>query len=181
MRITIIAALHIDTRGIGMNGRAPWALHAHQHHLDALMEGGVMIMGRKTYESLLANDQVVRDRAYLVLTRQDEFAYLEKHNVMGVYSVEDAQEGARRFLRGGKTSQDSGVFVIGGQEAFELFLPLASRLVLTLVTGEAPQCDAFFPAYRDDFSLVGQYGLESRCQQQGLSYRFTMWERKPKT
>jgi dihydrofolate reductase len=151
----------------------PWGLHAHQQHLDDLTYGGVVIVGRKTHEALILEERVVRDRINLILTEQDDFVYLEDRHIIGVFSIHDALERARRFLPEGRPQE---IFVIGGQETFELFLPLASTLRLTLVTGDVPQCSKFFPVYTKDFSYVTQHGLAGRDH--GLEYSFTTWKRK---
>lgn len=171
MKITIIAALCVETRGVGVGGEVPWALHDHHQNLRLLTEGRIIIVGRKTYERLLLQGMAMQRRICLVLTNQDEFAYLEKSNVTGVYSLEDALERARASL----PEKDREVFVLGGQETFELFLPLASTLHLTLITGDVPQCDRFFPVYGEDFSYTTQHGLTGRDH--GLEYSFTTWER----
>ena len=79
-----------------------------------------MVMGRKTFESLPG---LLPGRRHIVLTRDQDW---RAQGAEVVHSVDDALVAAG----------DDPVSVIGGAEAFALFLPLAHRIELTDVLAE---------------------------------------------
>jgi len=82
--------------------------------------GTAMVMGRKTFEGLPG---LLPGRRHIVLTRDQDW---RAQGAEVVHSVDDALVAAG----------DDPVSVIGGAEAFALFLPLADRIELTDVLAE---------------------------------------------
>ena len=116
---------------IGRDGKLPWHLPADLKRFKALTMGSVMVMGRKTFESLPG---LLPGRRHIVLTRQDWSA----PGAEAANSVEDAL----RLAAGERVS------VIGGAGVFELFLPLAHRIELTEVLADI-EGDTFIDDPRD--------------------------------
>jgi dihydrofolate reductase len=102
---------------IGRDGRLPWHLPADLKRFKALTTGSVMIMGRKTFDSLPG---LLPGRRHVVLTRDPNW---RRDGAEVAHSVE-----AALALAG-----DAPVSVIGGADIFALFLPLAQRIELTEV------------------------------------------------
>lgn len=122
--IALVAAM--DAAGlIGVGGRLPWHLPADLAHFRALTMGGVVVMGRKTYESL---GRPLAGRQNVVVTRR------LPANPSGAVSWTTAPRTAvlDRASRCGK------VFVIGGASVFALALPLADTLHLTRIAHTFP-------------------------------------------
>ena len=105
---------------IGRDGKLPWHLPADLRRFKALTMGTVMVMGRKTFDSLPG---LLPGREHLVLTRSSNW---RKDGATVVHTVDEALAAARQ----------RPVSVIGGAEIFALFLPLASRIELTEVLDE---------------------------------------------
>jgi dihydrofolate reductase len=122
-RITLVVA-RARNGVIGRDGKLPWHLPADLKRFKALTMGSVMIMGRKTFESLPG---LLPNRRHVVLTRDPEW------RAEGAEVARDVDEALR--LAAGRP-----VSVIGGEEIFELFMPLADRIevteVLDNVTGD---------------------------------------------
>jgi dihydrofolate reductase len=102
---------------IGRAGRLPWHLPADLKRFKALTMGTVMVMGRKTFDSLPG---LLPGRRHIVLTRNRDWFALGAEKA---WSVEDAIQ-----LAG-----TDPISVIGGADIFALFLPIASRIELTEV------------------------------------------------
>ena len=100
---------------IGRDGKLPWHLPADLKRFKALTMGSVMVMGRKTFESLPG---LLPGRRHIVLTRDAGWA------APGAEVVHTAEEALQ--LAG-----QSPVSIIGGAEIFRLFLPLVDRVELT--------------------------------------------------
>ena len=119
-RVTLIVAR--ATNGvIGRDGTLPWRISADLKRFKRLTMGSVMIMGRRTFDSLPG---LLPGRRHLVLTR-DSAWHADGAEV--VHNVEAALQSAGA----------EPITVIGGAEIFQLFLPVATRIELTEVLSEA--------------------------------------------
>ena len=117
--ITIVVARAINGV-IGRDNQLPWHIPGDLKRFKALTMGSVMVMGRKTFESLPG---VLPGRRHIVLTRDPQW------RADGVEVAHDVPEALA--LAG-----DGPVSVIGGAAVFDLFEPLADRIELTEVIAE---------------------------------------------
>jgi dihydrofolate reductase len=129
--ITLVVA-RAQNGVIGRDGKLPWHLPADLKRFKALTMGSVMVMGRKTFESLPG---LLPGRRHIVLTRNAGW------NPQGA-EVASSVEDALRLARGEPVS------VIGGAEIFAMFLPLADRIELTEVLADI-EGDTAMPDPRD--------------------------------
>jgi dihydrofolate reductase len=119
---------------IGRDNAMPWHLPEDLAHFKRLTLGHPVVMGRKTYESILATlGKPLPGRTNIVVTRQPGFA-APGCTVVG--SLEAALGAAR---------EADEVFVIGGAEIYRLALARADRVYLTRIDA-AFEGDATFPA-----------------------------------
>ncbi|MFA6278783.1 MAG: dihydrofolate reductase [Candidatus Paceibacterota bacterium] len=138
--LSIIVAM-TQERVIGNNGKLPWQKLPSDlaRFKQITTEAGVVVMGRKTYESILRrNARPLPDRKHIVLTRR----YVRSNHdlVQFVDSIQKALE---------KVAEHGGrACVIGGGEIFNLFLPMQHVKRLCLTTVYAPELcgDVYFPA-----------------------------------
>ena len=131
MTVTIVAA--VARNGvIGVDGGLPWRLPDDLRRFKELTLGHVLVMGRKTYESI---GHPLPGRATIVVTRNPSWdSGSAEVRVAG--SVSEAIDAA--------ASPEREVFVVGGGEVYAEALPLADRLELTWVDAE-PEGDTTFP------------------------------------
>lgn len=131
MPVSIVAA--VARNGvIGVDGGLPWHLPDDLRRFKALTLGHVLVMGRRTYESI---GRPLAGRTTVVVTRTRGWdAGVEGVLVAG--SLPDAIAAGAAI--------DPEVFVVGGAEVYGAALPLADRLELTLVDAE-PEGDTRFP------------------------------------
>ena len=128
-KITLIAAMGTN-RAIGLDGRMPWHLPAELQHFKSATMGKAIVMGRKTWQAI---GRPLPGRQNIVVSRNPGF------DAVGAEvscSLAAAVEAAR----------SEEVMVIGGGQLYELSLPLAQRLVLTLIDIE-PEADTWFPEW----------------------------------
>jgi dihydrofolate reductase len=117
--ITLIVA-RAQNGVIGRDGKLPWHLPADLKRFKALTMGTVMVMGRKTFESLPG---LLPGRRHVVLTRDpDWFA----PGAEVVHMPDEAIE-----LAAGEP-----ISVIGGAEIFRLFQRLCDRIEITEVLAD---------------------------------------------
>ncbi len=118
---------------IGKNNDLPWHLPEDLKHFKELTLGKTVVMGRKTYESIVARlKKPLPGRKNVVITRQKNF--IVPPEVLVFNSIEEAINNL--------PSED--LYIIGGSEIFKLAMPLAGEMLVTRVTGEY-EGDAFFP------------------------------------
>lgn len=134
-RLSVIAAM-TGERVIGRGGRLPWHLRSDLQRFKRLTMGHTLLMGRKTYESI---GRPLPGRQTVVLSRGGRPEGLEDTPTLRCFASLDA---AREALVGVPE-----VFCAGGGELFRQALPLAHRLLLTLVeAGEGEVSgDVHFP------------------------------------
>jgi dihydrofolate reductase len=114
--ITLVVA-RASNGVIGRDGKLPWHIPADLKRFKALTMGTVLVMGRRTFESL---PKVLPGRRHVVLTRDPEW---RADGAAVAHSVE------RAIALAG----DEPMSVIGGADIFRAFLPLADRIELTEV------------------------------------------------
>jgi dihydrofolate reductase len=165
-----IAAMSLN-RVIGMGNKIPWHLPEDFKWFKQITSGNVVVMGRKTFESL---PQPLPNRRKLVLTRHPRRLIRKHPEIFGRYKE---WRGGRHLKRPfqfyfAKMDRDrSGdiwifnslemidpeefpveIFICGGAQIYEQALPRCSDLFLTLVKREY-EGDAFFPRFEDRFAL----------------------------
>ena len=146
MPVTIVAA--VARNGvIGVDGGLPWHLPDDLRRFKELTLGHVLVMGRKTYESI---GHPLPGRTTVVVTRSAEWDP-GSGEVVVASGVPEAIEAAAAI--------DDEVFVVGGAQVYAAALPLADRLELTFVDDE-PEGDTTFPAvaWDDWVELRGEEG-----------------------
>lgn len=131
--ITLVAAV-ARNRVIGTEGRLPWSLPEDLRRFRQITIGGVVIMGRATYDSI---GRALPGRRNIVLSRNRRFV-VDDGTV--VHSVPDAIERAAAMPE----SRTSGIYVIGGARIYEQFLTHATSIELTIVDA-CPAGDTRFP------------------------------------
>jgi dihydrofolate reductase len=170
MRISIIASMD-KKRGIGKDNRIPWHITKDLVRLKNLTIGHVTILGRKSFESMLAyyeksGRSTMSQRTHIVVTKDPNYVIEEKYGLV-VNSIEEALRQAQ-----GKLSSEE-VFIIGGQQIFDQTIGIVDRLYLTIVDGGF-NCDTFFPDYSQFKKIISEEECESK---EGHKYKFLTLER----
>lgn len=173
MTFACVAAMDQE-RGIGKNGTLPWRLPRElQHFHEVTLDGSddrhrnVVIMGRRTWESIPEDHQPLQERLNVVLTRNASYPLTD-----GVIRAESL-DAVLALL---DQRQDTGnVFIIGGSSVFAETLkhPGCMTLHLTEVEGSF-DCDTFFPEIGEQFARVDESPVQT---ERGIRYRFVTYER----
>ena len=133
---TAVAAM-AENRVIGRGGKLPWHLPGDLRFFKKLTTGGIVVMGRATFESI---GRPLPDRRNIVLSADP--AWTPPEGVERAPCLDDLDS-----LLGPGAGE---VFVIGGAKVYAALLPRCEVLVLTHVAG-SPDGDTFFPAFEPDF------------------------------
>jgi dihydrofolate reductase len=167
MVVSIVAVMD-EHRGIGKNGRIPWHIREDLVRFKNLTVGKTVIMGRKTFESVLAyyakSKNPIPNRKHIVVTH--DLTY--QPTILGSYvthSIEEALELAKKI-------EPNEVIISGGGQLFTQGIQYADKLYLTIVKGTF-DADTYFPDYSRFSTVV------SEEKKQDDTYTYTFFERVP--
>ena len=142
MIVSLIAAM-AKNRVIGRGAAIPWHLPEDLRRFRELTWGHVLIMGRKTFESI---GRPLPGRRTIILTRQLDY------RVEGCQVARDLEEALAAC------AGEAEVFVCGGGEVYRQALNIADRIYLTILCREIAG-DVVFPEIPENFLEVGREGL----------------------
>jgi len=131
--LSIIVAV-AENNVIGKDNDLIWKLPRDMKHFKETTTGHYIIMGRKTYES---NGRPLPNRINVIITRDKNF---KAEGCVVVHSLKDAIEEAKN---------DSEAFIIGGGVIYELAMPFADRIYLTIIHHKF-EGDTYFPEINMD-------------------------------
>jgi dihydrofolate reductase len=163
--IVIVAAMSRHTRAIGNNNSLLWHIPEDLKRFKALTLGHPIIMGKKTFDSILEIlGKPLPGRTTIVLTRDQNYTYPD---VKVAHSLEQA-------ITLAEEEHPKEIHIGGGAEIYRQALPLVSKLHITWVHDE-PIADTFFPAFEDDFTVISQSGDK---EHDGLHFEWVNYIRK---
>jgi dihydrofolate reductase len=135
--LSAIAAMSLN-RVIGVHNKLPWHVPEDWKFFKDTTKGKIVIMGRKTFESL--GGKPLAHRTHLVITRQSDY-HFDHPDVKIVKSLEEALDKAQKIA----TAEQQEVFIAGGGEIYSQSLKLIDRLYLSVIQKEF-EGDAHFPS-----------------------------------
>lgn len=142
--LSLVVAYDSYSRAIGTKNKIPWKAPSDMRHFARKTKQGVLIMGRKTFESI---GRTLPGRYSIVITSTPQ-KFEEGVRLSFVSSLGVAIEMAEEIIRQGEYS---GIFVIGGETVYREALErdLVAVIHETVVaTGKNLEADAFFPELR---------------------------------
>ncbi|MBY0599192.1 dihydrofolate reductase [Bacillus bingmayongensis] len=146
---------------IGKDNDLPWRLPNDWAYLRRVTMGHSIILGRKNYESI---GKPLEGRKNIVLTTNQNYIAEGCHIA---YSIEDALS----------KCEGQEVFILGGEEIYQQFLPYTHKLYMTKI--HAPfEGDRFFPNI--DLSLWQEILIEKGIQddKNPYEYYFHVYEKR---
>lgn len=144
-------------RGMAKDGKQPWHLPTDEQYFlrETQTLGGVVVMGRKTYEVI---GHPLRERRNIVLSDKPE-------EIEGVEVFTDLREALH-------AAED--VWVIGGASIFKQTMNAADELYITRIDSNF-DCELFYPEFEQDFVLASRSEPQ---HENGLNFRFEVWKRR---
>jgi dihydrofolate reductase len=155
-KISMVAAM-AKNRVIGAANDIPWKVPGEQQRFRQLTEGHLLVMGRRTYESI---GRPLPNRDILVIGRLEIVA----NRVTTCSTLQDAFEIIANDPR-------EEIFIGGGEQIYRLFLPYADTLYLTEIDLE-PAGDTRFPELPAGFQCTEQVEMHGTTR-----HTFFTWQR----
>lgn len=151
---------------IGKQNDLPWYLPADLKRFKELTSGHTVIMGRRTFESIIARlGHPLPKRTNIVLTHNDAYdsrGTLIAHDLADAFSL---------------SPQNEEVFIIGGSTVFDEALQLADRIYATEIKQNL-EGDVFFPEFDKSKWTITQRESHSADEKNQFDYDFITYERK---
>lgn len=130
MNLQMIVAMD-QMRAIAKNGKIPWRLKADMEHFVNMTKEKIVVMGRKTWDSLPEKFKPLPNRENVILTSNKDLV------LPGCKVLHSRNEVLH-------LAQFREVWIMGGAEIYKMFLPYTNRLIVTHVE-TVVDGDVFFP------------------------------------
>ena len=170
MTISLVVAA-AENEVIGRDGALPWYLPADLRRFRELTTGHVVVMGRLTYESIIARlGHPLDGRTSVVISSTLPDPADERVVVSG--SVESALAQAARLATGAGGGE---LFVAGGESVYRQVLPSADRIYLTRVHTEVAGDRRMPDGWLAGFELVSRQ--DATDPGSGTGYSFLGYQR----
>lgn len=140
-KINVIAVAGANNE-IGYKNKLIWDVPEDMKRFKELTLGKVVIMGRRTFESL---KKPLAGRQNIVITRNKNYKVCE-----GVKVVNSFQEAIK--------SGEEECFIIGGGKVYRQAVPLADTIYLTKLARTFHKADSYFPRIPKHFKVTNFYG-----------------------
>ncbi len=152
---------------IGINGDLPWKIKEDLKNFRKLTIDSIVIMGRKTYESLPVKK--LDQRINIVLTRSGENKKIDDE--LYFCDIEECVKICEEH-------ENRKIFVIGGSEIYTIFLNDYKKIYMTKIDKEL-EGDTYNPI--TDEYLEQNYDLIEESEEKesnGLFYKMNSYEKK---
>ena len=135
---TIIIVAVSENDAIGKDNKLLFHLKEDMQNFKRLTTSNVVVMGRKTYESI---GKSLKDRINIVISRSDN---KDEGNLIWVHSLEEAMKKANGY--------EKDIYIIGGGSIYKEALKkdIVDKIYLTRINKRVNDADTFFP--RLDYS-----------------------------
>lgn len=125
---------------IGNDNKIPWYIPEDLHHFKNITENGIVVMGRKTFESL--PNGKLKNRINVVITRS--FFSVEMNNLYGdvIFANENTVDSILFTLW---ENTKKSIFIIGGSEIYNLFFDRCAIFHFTYILDDSIKGDVILP------------------------------------
>ena len=158
MNISIVAAIGKNNE-LGKNNNLIWHLKGDMKFFRELTTNHVIVMGRKTFESL---PKMLPNRHHIVITSNNNL-----NNEIEVF------KNIESFLETYKDYEDE-IFIIGGSSIYKSFLDYSNKLYLTEIDEECKNADVYFPYF--DKSLWSKEYISDELEENNIKYRHVLYK-----
>ncbi|TPX38338.1 dihydrofolate reductase [Synchytrium microbalum] len=201
VQLSLIAAA-TPAGGIGINGKLPWKLPTDMAHFELLTTHlecdsvddapNVVIMGRKTWDSVPLKYKPFKNRISVILSHNEEFRRFTHNPTSNVYCFPSLDDCVDFFGSDTTATPHSSLWIIGGTALYSEAMRhrTSYRIFLTRVYLDNIECDAFFENPSPQmWELASNHELrdlvghledvpEGRTTENGIEYEFFLYTRR---
>ena len=169
MTVSIIVA-YSKNRVIGNDQDIPWYIREDMEFFKQRTTGKIVIMGRKTFESIPEKHRPFKDRISYVLTRDTDYE-IDHPRVRVFHDFDKAMFSAKL------TAGDDEIMIVGGAQIYELALPHTDRIYATILVSDFIG-NAYFPILPEEDWHMTDSVEDFYDEQLDLYYRRFIYQRK---
>ena len=151
---------------IGKDNKLLWHIKDDLKRFKNLTTGHVIIMGRKTFESL---GGILPNRKHIIFSQNPDFK-VENENVKIVHSMLEIQE---------YIESEEECFVIGGAMIYNLLMPYVNKMYVTEIHKDF-EGDTFFPKINLDVWKEVSREKGPKDLENSFDYEYVVYERREK-
>ena len=151
--------------GIGNQNSLLVQIPRDQKFFREMTTGKVVVMGRKTLESL-PQKQPLQNRTNIVLTKDKN--YKVKGAIL-VHSIDELLEELKNY-------KDDDIYIVGGESVYRQMLPYCDTAIITKVH-VTPESDTFFPNLDENPHWYLAETLMSG-EENGITYEMLLYKRR---
>lgn len=169
-KISIIACMGANNE-LGLNGQMPWGnlFKEDLKHFKKLTTGNIVIMGRKTYESI--GSKPLPNRTNVVISRDWGYVSRTEFEVTCALSIKSAID----MFEG----DDREVFIIGGADIYRQTIDIADTMYITRIH-QLFNHDTKFPRFDKKYwkitNSLEKYDEETNFHYELLTYKRKLWK-----
>lgn len=156
-------------RVIGRDNDIPWYIPADLKHFKKNTLGKPCIMGRKTYDSIIARlGKPLPERTSIVISRAPN---LDDTRALWAATLDEAIEKA-------EACEGTETMIIGGEQIYSLAMPRLTRMYITEIMQDY-EGDAFYPQFnREEWSLLSQENCAGEADKNIPPYSFNLYAKR---
>lgn len=161
-----------DNWGIGYQGDLLAHIPSDMAHFRLLTKNHVVVMGRKTWDSL--PHKPLPDRINIIISNSlFQFEYNQPWDIIKHLSVCMSLDYAINYIQ--TINNDNDVFIIGGEKIYKELLPFCDRVYLTRIYKSYENVDTYFPELTsDEWKLVHE---GDKFPYKDFEYQFQTFDR----
>lgn len=156
-KISLIAAI-AKNLAIGKDNKLLYYIPEDLKRFKKITSGHVVVMGKKTFESM--GSKPLPNRTNIVISLERDY---QAAGCVTAHSIEEALSKAKEL-------EKDEIFIIGGGSIYAQTLRHADKLYVTVIDRVHEDADAFFPAYPEFTKIVH----EEKSSHDGID--FTWYE-----
>ena len=180
IEVAQIAAISRN-RCIGKGNDLPWHISADLQHFKQLTTQnsdetikGIVIMGRKTFESM-GSKPLPKRISFIITTQLD---YEQQHGLAenkNAYVIHDLSSALQQAATLAADLQLKTIWVIGGERVFSDALSVTDRIELTHVDTDIEDGEAFYPELPSFFKVAAE-SEQMHDEKSDLNYKFVTYQ-----
>lgn len=169
--MNIIVAFSSKNFGIGNDNTIPWYIPADLVRFKELTMNNIVVMGRKTWDSIPESRRPLKGRTNIVVTRNPtKYKSTDQVIFVGVDELDS-------FLD--NLAQNNNIFIIGGSFLYKRYMGRAERIYATIIDKDV-KADSLFPTDNFDKYDIETYSPLHRCEEERCNYRFITYKLRDK-
>ena len=173
----MIAIAAVDKNyGIGYNNDLLFKIPADLKNLKRITNGGIVLMGRKTYESL---GKALDGRINIVLSRNVDLS-IEYNRKTQTTIIMSNDANVDHIINGviKRCCDAAEIFVIGGGSIYEKYIDRCDALILTHYDKAFTNVDTYFPNPYEHGFIMGNVVNTVHGMHDGCGYSIIRWKKE---